>query len=185
MDILILGWWLIMENCSVENDVIVYIISGPCGVGKSTVSKEVAQRIRRSVLLVGDDLLHVYQGYEARWEERLSLTWTNILSVTRNFIRNGWNVVIDFVVEDELAWFIQELDDMSVTLYYIVLIADENTLLERLRRRGNPEIAERSLFLLHKLKGLNTNNGFLYDTTGREVREIAQDVLSSKFFRIL
>lgn len=169
------------KNCSLDRNI--YLISGPCGVGKSTVSKELAQRIPRSVLLVGDNLLHMYQGYDTPWEERLSLSWTNILSLTRNFIGAGWNVVIDFVVEDELEWFVHELEDLSVTLHYIVLVADEATLLERISRRGTPEISERSLFLLHKLKTLDANGPFLYDTSARQPTTIAGDILFSNNFR--
>ncbi|MFD1676531.1 AAA family ATPase [Alicyclobacillus fodiniaquatilis] len=172
-----------MDNYSVDSTI--YLISGPCGVGKSTVSKEVAQRIPRSVLLIGDNLLHMYQGYDAPWEERLSLAWTNILSVTRNFIRNGWNIVIDFVVEDELEWFIHELEDMSVSFHYIVLVADETTLLERINRRGSPELSERSLFLLNKLKKSDTNRSFLYDTSSKSPTIIAEDILCSNHFRML
>jgi len=165
-------------------DSTLYLLSGPCGVGKSTVSKEVAKRIPRSVLLVGDTLLDVYQGYEAPWEERLSLAWTNILSVTRNFIRHRWNVVLDFVVEDELEWFMHELEDMSVSLHYIVLVADEPTLIQRINHRGTPEITDRSLFLLDKLKKLETNSHFLYNTSGKSPTEITEDILSSNKFRI-
>lgn len=172
-----------MENCSIDSTI--YLISGPCGVGKSRVSKEVAQRIPRSVLLVGDNLLDVYQGYDAPWEERLSLTWTNILSVTQNFIRNRWNIGIDFVVEDELEWFIHEPEGMSVSLYYIVLVADETTLLDRINRRGTPEITERSLFLLNKLNKLETNRLFVYDTSGKSPTIIAEDILLSNKFSLL
>lgn len=163
----------------------IYLISGPCGVGKSTVSKEVAGRIPHSVLLSGDDLLHMYQGYDAPWEERLSLTWANIVSVTRNFVRHGWNIVIDFVVEDELEWFMHEIEDTSITLHYVVLVSEEQTLLERVNGRGTPEIAERSLFLLDKLKRLEPNRPFLYDTTGRDPMAIAEDIVSSNHFRML
>lgn len=173
----------IMDDKPVDRTI--YLISGPCGVGKSTVSKELAQGIPRSVLLAGDALLHMYQGYDAPWNERLSLTWTNILSVTRNFVRGGWNVVIDFVVEDELGWFVRELKDLSGTVYYIVLIADEITLLKRLDGRGTPELAERSLFLLNKLKTSEPNRPFLYDTSCKPPTVIAKDILSSSNFRML
>ncbi len=172
-----------MDNRAVETTI--YLISGPCGVGKSTVSKELAQGIPRSVLLSGDALLHMYQGYNAPWDERLSLTWKNILSVTRNFVRGGWNVVIDFVVEDELGWFVRELEDLSATVHYIVLIADETTLIKRLDSRGTPELAERSLFLLNKLKTSEPNRPFLYDASCKPSTVIAKDILSSSNFRML
>ena len=46
----------------------IYIITGPAGVGKSTVSKGIAEKLERSVLLEGDDFYHlVIGGYVQAW----------------------------------------------------------------------------------------------------------------------
>lgn len=75
----------------------IFLISGPLGVGKSTTSKELARVVERCVLIEGDNLLDMFMTEpQPTWEERLSLAWKNILSVTRNFIQGGFNVVIDF-----------------------------------------------------------------------------------------
>ena len=43
---------------------ILYIITGPAGVGKSTISKELAMSSNKSVLIEGDDIYHqVVGGY--------------------------------------------------------------------------------------------------------------------------
>ncbi|WP_207953406.1 hypothetical protein [Paenibacillus agricola] len=48
-------------------------------------------------------VLDMFNGeLQPSWEERLSLTWENILALTRNFIHHNLNVIIDFVVEDDL-----------------------------------------------------------------------------------
>lgn len=93
--------------------------------------------------------------------------------------------MIDFVVEDELPWFIQSLTDLEIELHYVVLVSDESTLLERLAKRGDVQTAERSLFLLKKLMGSGANQPFLCDTGGAVPVEIAEDILSSARFRVV
>lgn len=55
-----------------------YIITGPAGVGKSTISKKIAERKNKSVLLEGDDIYHqVIGGYIPAWKEgnHLKIFW--------------------------------------------------------------------------------------------------------------
>ena len=47
----------------------IYLITGPAGVGKSTISKLLAEKLERSVLIEGDDVYHfVVGGYVAPWK---------------------------------------------------------------------------------------------------------------------
>lgn len=166
-----------------KNKNIIYLVSGPVGVGKSTTSKKLAQNVDNCVLLEGDSILHMFEhGTEASWEDRLSLTWENILALTRNFIENDFNIVIDFVVEDELEWFCKQVSDLHVTLKYIVLRADKDKLIERIRMRGDDDSIERSLFLLNKLESASSNLPFLLDTTQMHTAEIADKILNGNNF---
>ncbi|MDG0873984.1 ATP-binding protein [Paenibacillus thiaminolyticus] len=170
-----------MPNENKKN--VIYLVSGPVGVGKSTISKKLAQMVKKCVLLEGDSILHMFEyGSETSWEERLSLTWENILTLTRNLIQNDFNVVIDFVVEDELDWFCKHISDLQVTLKYIVMRADKEKLIERIRRRGDIESIERSLFLLNKLESTPSNQQFLFDTTLRNSTEIVDAIISDTGF---
>ena len=46
-----------------------YILTGPAGVGKSTISKGIAKRLEKSVLLEGDDFYHqVIGSYVPAWK---------------------------------------------------------------------------------------------------------------------
>ena len=48
-----------------------YIITGPAGVGKSTVSKKLAIASKKSALIEGDDIYHqVVGGYVPAWKEK-------------------------------------------------------------------------------------------------------------------
>ncbi|MEV5026652.1 AAA family ATPase [Paenibacillus sp. LPE1-1-1.1] len=169
-----------------KRSVTVYLISGPLGVGKSTVSKTLASVMNQCVLIEGDLLLHVYRGEtEPPWEERLRLAWLNIAAVTRNFLLNGLDVVIDFVVEDELQWFFDQLSDLEATLHYVVLHAEPpDTLTARLHQRGDAQYIHRSLFLRNKLMASPTNEPFLLDTDGKKPDELAEEIIKNARFRI-
>ncbi|MET3847330.1 ATP-binding protein [Paenibacillus sp. OAE614] len=163
----------------------IYLISGPLGVGKSTTSKELARLVERCVLIEGDDLLHMQMTEPSpTWEERLSLAWMNILSVTRNFIQSGFHVVIDFVVEDEFEWFCRQIADLNVQLKYAVLHADEETIAERLRKRGDIHSLDRSLFLLNKLKSAAVNADYLVGTNQKDPAETAAEVIQNDRFHV-
>lgn len=164
---------------------IIYLISGPLGVGKSTTSKELARNVEHCVLIEGDDLLHLFMTEpQPTWEKRLSLAWENILSVTRNFIQYGFNVVIDFVVEDEFEWFCEHIADLNVNLKYVVLRADKEKITERLNKRGDIHSLDRSLFLLNKLETSPLNTKYLVDTNLKNPAEIALDIVSDYRFNV-
>ncbi len=98
-----------MENC-------VYIISGPPGVGKSTVSKELAYSFKKSAVIEGDMIyLMIKGGLVAPWEDDgyyMDLFWDNIISLINNFIDRGITVVIEYVIFEEqlkkIATFLKE-----------------------------------------------------------------------------
>ncbi|MFD1134544.1 AAA family ATPase [Paenibacillus urinalis] len=163
----------------------VYLISGPLGVGKSTVSKALADTMNQCALIEGDLLLHIYRGdTEPEWEERLRIAWLNITAVARNLIQNGIHVVIDFVVEDELEWFCEQLSDLGVTIHYAVLHAEPDTLNTRLHQRGDGQYIERSLFLRNKLISSSSNQAFLLDAGHKRPDELAQEIVENMRFRL-
>ncbi|WP_226529886.1 AAA family ATPase [Metabacillus niabensis] len=164
---------------------IIYLVSGPIGVGKSTTSKELARNVPNCVLIHGDSILQMFDyGLDTAWEQRLRLTWENILAITKNFTQHGFSIVIDFVVEDELEWFCQQINDLPVTLKYIVLRADKEKLIERIHSRGDHESIDRSLFLLKKLESLPSNKPYLYDTTLKHTAEIVDTILNNNRFSV-
>ncbi|MGD6777583.1 AAA family ATPase [Sutcliffiella horikoshii] len=157
----------------------VYIISGPCGVGKSTITKGLACKLKKAVLIEGDLISAMFVGEEQpAWEEKLSIVWQNLSSLTKNFLLNGYDVVIDYVVEDELEWFCKELDKtgLDIILHYYVLRADPEVLVERITRRGDTEMIPRSLELLHQLESKKENVPHLYDTTNKNPNAIINEI---------
>ncbi|RXZ01470.1 AAA family ATPase [Fictibacillus sp. S7] len=155
----------------------IYIFSGPCGVGKSTLTKLLAENMEKVVLIHGDDIHSMFVGRDQpSWGDQLSIVWQNTLSITRNFLDHGLNIVLDYVVEDELEWFCQELSGYDVELYYVVLRADEDVLVQRLQERGDGDLIDRSLFLLDQLEDDPANQPYLYDTTNKTPKEILEEL---------
>lgn len=161
----------------------IYIISGPCGVGKSTLAKELSRTVKKSALIKGDDFLSMYEeGSAPPWEENLSIMWKNMLSITQTLILHDYNVIIDIVVENELEWFCKHFAYLNLKIKYVVLRADENILIERLNQRGDPFLIDRSLFLLNQLENAPANAKYLYDTTNKKPAEILDDIMNSSDF---
>lgn len=55
-----------------------YIITGPAGAGKSTISRKIAESKIKSVLIEGDDIYHqVVGGYVQAWKQgnHLDIFW--------------------------------------------------------------------------------------------------------------
>jgi gluconate kinase len=158
----------------------VYLISGPLGVGKSTVSKKLSELTKNSTFIEGDIFLHKTENTDMEWGHRLKDAWSKVLTATRQNLGDDRPVVVDFVVEDELEWFKDQLSDAKIK--YVVLYADSQTVLDRLSKRGELQFKERSMTLLKQLKNDPRNSKYLYDTTNKNPDEIASDIIiSSKF----
>ena len=163
----------------------IYLISGPCGAGKSTITKELLRSVKKSALIQGDDFLSqpMYESdSEPPWDEMLAIMWKNILSFTQNLLQHDYNVIIDSVVEDELDWFCRHFAYQNVKIKYVVLLAEEDTLKERLNKRGDPYLIDRSLFLLNQLEREPANSKHLYNTSYKEPAEIIEDIMDSSSF---
>ena len=81
-----------------------YIITGPAGVGKSTISKQIAKTSQKSALIEGDAIYHlVCGGYKSPWkkENHLNIFWKNCISLIRNFLDDNYDVVFNYIVSKE------------------------------------------------------------------------------------
>jgi predicted kinase len=167
----------------------VYLISGPAGAGKSTTSRKIAERLEQSAYIEGDDINHmVIGGHEKPWLSpvHLELIWLNIVSLTKNFINRGHDVVIDYVTFNEnLEYFLKELNDYDILIKFIVLIVDEEELLIRDSQR-NPEdqMGERCIIGLHQIIEQNTPKKHIIDSTKIKLDEVIEEIIKNKRFLI-
>lgn len=162
----------------------IYFFSGPCGVGKSTVSelfaKRLAQQGHTACLIHGDDFhasVHAPREEDCftedgsirdpeSWNRIIRFNWKCLLDMAGNALDAGMDVVIDYVIEEELPLLTALANARGVKLYYYVLSASREALTQRVTNRGDPETAGRSLFLKEKLEKLPESQGHVVDTTG-------------------
>ncbi|MDF2941755.1 MAG: family ATPase [Herbinix sp.] len=161
----------------------IYLISGPCGCGKSTLSNELASIIDKSFLITGDELHNFFHGKDdIAWEDRLKITWQNIIAITQIALQNQLNIIIDYVVEEELPQLIEGLTGYDFELRYIVLVASEQTIKNRITARGDVELINRAFFLRTKLMNSEENIPYLYDNNDKVLKEETEDILNDTRF---
>jgi len=78
-----------------------YIITGPAGVGKSTISKKIAKSLSKSVLIEGDDIYsQVVGGYVSPWKEgnHLEIFWKVSMDIIKDYLEAGYDVVFNYII---------------------------------------------------------------------------------------
>ena len=162
-----------------------YIITGPAGVGKSTVSKKLAQNLSKSALIEGDEIYHqVIGGYIPAWKEgnHLQTFWKVCINIVRSYLEDDFDVVFNYIVTPEnLALLKNEFK--NYTIKFIVLLVDESTLL--LRDKERPEdcqMKERCITLLNNFKNRNYNINNILDTTNLSIEETVNLIQNNNNF---
>ena len=178
----------------------IIFISGPCGCGKTTFADEYARHLVRQngapVYVIHGDTFHAgfvepedkagffIDGQASdplRWEDILRFNWDCILATADRALREGLDVVIDYVIETELPCVRRLATEHHARLYYIVLTAAAEEIERRIRGRGDTELIERALFLKRELESLPENREHLYDNTGKTPQEEVRDLALERF----
>ncbi|HJJ09783.1 MAG: hypothetical protein U0M05_04850 [Clostridia bacterium] len=151
-----------------------YIITGPAGVGKSTISRRIAESENKSALIEGDEIYHqVVGGYVQAWKEgnHLDTFWKICLSSIETYLEDGYDVIFNYIVNPENVELIKN-KLKNHTIKFVVLVVDEKSLL--LRDKERPEdcqMKERCIVLLNSFKNKNYNAQSILDTTNLSVNE--------------
>ena len=162
-----------------------YIITGPAGVGKSTISRKIAESKKKSVLLEGDDIYHqVVGGYVQAWKEgnHLDIFWKVCMSTIKTYLEDGYDVIYNYIVTPTPLKQMQEkFKDYDIK--FVVLLVDEKTLLLRDKERPeNCQMNERCITLLNNFKNNNYNKQNILDTSNLKVNETVDIIEESNRF---
>ena len=110
------------------------------------------------------------------WDSILRFNWDCIITTAQRALQDNLDVVIDYVIEDELPRVRELAEKNRVPLYYIVLTADAEEIERRIRERGDVDLIERALFLKKKLEKMPENQGHIYDNTGKKPEDAIRDI---------
>ena len=164
-----------------------YIITGPAGVGKSTVSKTVAEKLSKSVLIEGDDIYgHVVGGYVSPWKEgnHLELFWKVSIDIIKDYLEAGYDVVYNYIISPNNLEKLRE-KFKEYNLKFVVLLIDEETLLSRdAQRPEDCQMKERCIVLLNQFKKHNYDEKYVIDTGKQDVLEEAKMIIEDKRFQL-
>lgn len=164
-----------------------YLITGPAGVGKSTVSMKIAESSNKSVLLEGDDFYHqVVSSYEPAWLEgnHLDVFWKVVESTIKIYLDNGYDVVFNYIIGEEDYLRLKELfKDYEVK--FTILLVDEKTILERDKLRPvDCQMKERCIILLNNFLRKNYPEENKLYTQDLTVEETVKEIVKSKKYMI-
>ena len=162
-----------------------YLITGPAGVGKSTISNAVAEKLSKSVLIEGDDIYHqVVGGYAAPWKDgnHLEIFWKVSVDILKDYLEAGCDVIFNYIIDEEdLEIFKKEIKDFKTK--FVVLMIDEKTLLDRdAQRPEDCQMKERCIVLLNSFKKKNFEEKYIIDTGKLSVEESAEEIISDERF---
>lgn len=175
-----------------SNSTPVVIVSGPVGVGKTTVGEELSEILDEKrtphTFIDFDQLRYTYpRPPDDPWGNRLA--FENLGSVWVNCLRAGaLNLVIASVVET--SEFIDQLEAVipEAELFTVQLAAEIDTLQERVRRReigsGLDWHMNRAAELARILEAEDVPCDQRFVTDGLSVRQIARQIFESVSWRV-
>jgi len=157
-----------------------YMIGGPMGVGKTTVSQQLKSDLPNSVFLDGDWCWDS-NPFQVT-EETKAMVIENICCLLNNFLHCSAyeNVIFCWVMHQQIIIdsIIEKLDLQNCSVKCVSLLADESSLRNRLMADVNrgirtADVIDRSIARLSLYQALDT---YKIDTGNKTVRTIADEI---------
>lgn len=159
-----------------------YLITGPAGVGKSTISKALAELKEKSALIEGDDIYHlVCGGYVKPWMEgnHLEVFWENCVDLIKNFQNREYDVVFNYICTPKDTEYIKsKLKDTQIKL--CILLTDEENIIKRDKMRSlDCQMGERCILLLNEFKVMGYDKKYYLNTVSLSIEEIVKEIIQN------
>ncbi len=157
------------------------LMGGPPGVGKTTVTKLLENRLPRAAFLDADDVRRVSKGIENR-----DMALENVVRVMRGYFVAGCEIgVLSWVFARAELYtpVIEGLEDLVATVCQFYLIASPEVLEQRIaarRRRAGDDGDLKCLvdYALNRLELINALPFARIDTSSLSPDEVADRILS-------
>lgn len=161
----------------------VIIISGPPGAGKSSVSCTLAEKFPKSAYIPVDDVKNmIIGGNVAPWAEKgpeqFKLVEKNFLSLARNFLDEGFVVILDYVFSDEQ---VKKYDQMLGDVHGFLLLPSIETLKQRdfERVKDTGSIMQKRIDVLHpEFANAEHNTLKVIDSTNQTLEETVEEIFN-------
>ena len=157
-----------------------YLITGPAGVGKSTISKLLAEKLNKSILIEGDDIYHmVISGYVQAWKpnNHLELFWKNIISLIQNGLENGYDVVFNYIINKKDYELLKDKFKEYNIIFKVLLVREEELLRRDKLSDPSCRMNERCLVLLNIFKKEYLNSKNVIDTTNLSINKTLEKIM--------
>lgn len=160
-----------------------YVITGPAGVGKSTVSYELGKKLDKSVVIEGDTIYNFFVGGRIKpWYPNapLDLFWKNSIMLIKSYLENGYDVVFNYIIKNKELENLKEVFK-DYEFIFSCLLVDEQTIIKRdLLRPEDCQMHERCLVLLKEFMNCNYDNKYIIDSSNLTVEETVEKILNKK-----
>ena len=159
-----------------------YVITGPSGVGKSTVTKALAERISKCAILEGDEIYHQVFGAVKPWLEgnHVKLMWKNMIALARNYLDANIDVILNYIIsKNELENIISSLKEFEI--HFVCLMAQKETIVIRDEIRPEEEQMHRVDVHLKKFKEYGFDEKFIMFTDNKTPEAEAEEIVLGKF----
>lgn len=168
----------------------ILLVTGVPGAGKTTVAREVAERLPRSACIEGDLVQHHFTvsglvppgaAPQEESDRQLRLRWTNCALLARTFWSYGFTAVVEHAASRR-EWvdrFVAETAPAPVSL--VVLAPPLEVTLQRDRDRGTKQVGHLFAHMDAELRRELGGVGWWLDTAELDVAETVDAVLATGF----
>lgn len=159
-----------------------YVITGPAGVGKTTVTKKLSERLGKCAVLEGDEIYHQVVGGTKPWLEgnHLDVMWKNLVDLSRNYLEAGIDVVLNYIVyRDRLEQLINSLAKFEI--HFVLLMASTEVVTKRDESRDADVQVHRVSAHIEKFNKQGYGSKYFLNTDSKTIDEEIDEILSGGF----
>lgn len=160
-----------------------YLITGPAGVGKSTISRKIAESLDKSALIEGDDIYHhVVGGYVQAWKDgnHLEVFWKSVIGLITNYLSYGYDVVFNYIISKKDYEKLKEIFKDYKVVFKVLLVSEEEIMKRDSLREKDCRMGERCIVLLNSFKNQDFDEKNIVDTTDMSIEETLKEVLKDE-----
>ncbi len=159
-----------------------FIITGPAGVGKSTVSKLLAEKLTKCAVVEGDELYNQVVGGAKPWLEgnHTDVMWKNLIDLTKNYLDANIDVVVNYIVyQKRLNQVLESLAKYEI--HFVVLTACAGVVAARDESRDADVQVHRVETHLKEFAAQGYDEKFMLSTENISIEEEVERILTGDF----